>query len=165
MSLRVRVVLVVIVGLSLGACSQADGPMPTPSEDVQEELVDVRRDLQNIASARDPRARQDLADDLRKYSEVPEASSAVDELSQQAAAVLVGADLSDETAQQLAHSLWLSVAAVELSERQMEALQSDVVSLLMTEGIAEEDAQQVAAQIGEVQGAVATRPRRWYELF
>ena len=93
MRLRVRVVLVVIVGLSLGACSQADGPMPTPSEDVQEELVDVRRDLQNIASARDPRARQDLADDLRKYSEVPEASSAVDELSQQAAAVLVGADL------------------------------------------------------------------------
>ena len=57
------------------------------------------------------------------------------------------------------------MAAVELSERQMEALQSDVVSLLMTEGIAEEDAQQVAAQIGEVQGAVATRPRRWYELF
>ena len=139
--------------------------MPTPSEDVQAELDDVTRDLQNIALGRDPQARQDLADDLRKYSEAPSLDPAVDELSRRAATVLAGVDLAEDAAQQLAHSLWLSVAANELSERQMETLQNDVLSLLMAEGIAEESAQEVAAQIGEVQGAVAARPRRWYELF
>ena len=81
------------------------------------------------------------------------------------ATVLAGVDLAEQTAQRLAHSLWLSVVARELSERQTETLQNDVQSLLMAEGIAEEDAQLVAAQVGEVQGAVAARPRRWYELF
>ena len=165
MRLRARVVLVVIVGLSFGACRQADGPMPAPSEDVQEELKDVTRDLQNVALARDPQARQDLADDLRKYTEVPDAASAVDDLSQRAAAVLAGVDLAEAPAQRLAHSLWLSVTASELSERQTETLQNDVLSLLMAEGIAEESAREFAAQIGEVQSAVAARPRRWYELF
>jgi len=165
MRLRAHVVLVVIVGLSLGACRQADGPMPTPSEDVQEELKDVARDLQNVASARDPQARRDLADDLRKYTSTPGAAEAVDELSQSAATVLAGVDLGEPAAEQLAHSLWLSVAASELSDRQTETLQGDVQSLLMVEGIAEERAQQIAAQIGEVQGAVGARTRRWYELF
>ncbi len=165
MRAHAHVVIVVMMGLSLGACRQADGPMPTPSEDVQSELDDVTRDLQNVASARDPQARQDLADDLRKYADAQSAESVVDELSQRAATALAGVDLAEQAAQQLAHSLWLSVAARELSERQTETLQNDVLSLLLAEGIAEESAQRVVAQIGEVQGAVAARPRRWYELF
>jgi hypothetical protein len=52
-----------------------------------------------------------------------------------------------------------------LSERQIETLQNDVQALLMSVGIAEENAQQVAAQVGDVQVAVTDRPRRWYELF
>jgi len=139
--------------------------MPTPSEDVQAELRDVARDLQNVASARDPQARGDLADDLRKYTSTPDAAAAVDDLSQSAATVLAGADLAEPAAEQLAHNLWLSVAASELSDRQTETLQSDVQSLLMAEGIAEEHAQQIVAQIGELQGIVGTRVRRWYELF
>jgi len=165
MRLRACVVLVVSVALSSGACSQADGPVPTPSEGRQAELNDVARDLQNVASGRDPQAREELASDLRKYTEGPDVAAAVDELSQRAAVALVGVDLAEEPAHQLAENLWLSVVASELSGRQMETLQSDVLSLLMTEGIAEESAQRVAAQIGEVQGAVSTRARRWYELF
>ncbi len=61
------------MGLSLGACRQADGPIPTPNQNVQGELEDVRHDLQNVASGRDPQAPKDLADDLRKYTEEPEA--------------------------------------------------------------------------------------------
>lgn len=160
-----RYVLIVIVGLSLGACRQADGPMPAPSETVQEELVDVARDLQNVASGRDPQAPEDLAEDLGKYTDSPSAKLVVDELSQRASTVLVGVDLTEQAAQRLAHNLWLSVAASELSGRQVDTLQNDVQSLLMAEGIAEEDAQQVAAQVGDVQGAVTARPRRWYELF
>ena len=165
MRLSAHIVLVVIVGMSLGACRQADGPMPTPSADAQAELNDVARDLQNVASGLDPQARRDLADDLRKYTEVPTTELAVDELSGRTATVLAGVDLAEQTAQRLAHSLWLSVVAREVSERQTETLQNDVQSLLMAEGIAEEDAQLVAAQVGEVQGALAARPRRWYELF
>lgn len=162
---RARYVLIVIMGLSLGACRQADGPMPAPNETVQEELVDVTRDLQNVASGRDPQAPTDLADDLRKYAPSPDADSAVNELSERAAAVLAGVNLTEQAAQRLAHNLWLSVAARELSGRQVETLQNDVQSLLMAEGVAEENAQQVAAQVGDVQGVVTARPRRWYELF
>ena len=162
---RARYVLIAIVGLSFGACRQADGPIPTPNEDRQAEIEDMRRDLQNVASGRDPQAPRELADDLRKYTEEPEAMSAVDELSERTATVLAGVDLTNEAAQRLAHDLWLSVAARELSERQSETLQNDVQSLLMAEGVAEEDAQQVAAQVGDVQVLVTRRPRRWYELF
>ena len=59
--------------------------------------------------------------------------------------------------QRLAHNLWLSVAAREMSERQIETLQNDVQALLIV-GVAEEGAQQVAAQVGEVQSAVTLRP-------
>jgi hypothetical protein len=162
---RARYVLIVIMGLSLGACRQADGPMPAPNETVQEELVDVTRDLQNVASGRDPQAPEDLAGDLGKYTDSPSAKLVVDEMSERTATVLAGVNLTEQAAQRLAHNLWLSVAARELSGRQVETLQNDVQSLLMAEGVAEENAQQVAAQVGDVQGAVTARPRRWYELF
>ena len=161
---RARYVLIAIVGLSFGACRQSDGPIPTPNEEVQRELVDLMRDLQNVASGRDPQAPRDLADDLRRYTEEPDAMSAVDELSERTVTVLAGVDLTAPAAERLAHNLWLSVAGLELSERQTETLQNDVQSLLMAEGVAEENAQQVAAQVGDVQGLVR-RPRRWYELF
>jgi hypothetical protein len=61
--------------------------------------------------------------------------------------------------------LWLSVAARDISERQIESLQNDTQSLLASVGIPEERAQQVAVQVGEVQRAVTNRPRRWYEFF
>jgi hypothetical protein len=155
----------VIAGLSLGACRQADGPIPAPNQTVQEELVDVTRDLQNIAASRDPQAPQDLADDLRKYAPRRDARPAVDQLSGRTASVLGGVTLTEQAAQRLAHNLWLSVAARELSERQIDMLQNDVQSLLISLGVAEQNAQQVAALVGDVQGAVTDRPRRWYELF
>ena len=165
MKSRVRYVLIVTVGLSLGACRQADGPIPTPSQSRQEDLVDLARDLENVASALNPEAPLELADDLRKYAPSPDEEPAVDELSERTVAALAGIDLTEQAAQRLAHDLWLSVAAGQLSERQVETLQNDVQSLLMAEGVAEENAQQVAAQVGDVQGAVTERPRRWYELF
>ena len=147
------------------ACRQADGPIPTPSESVQEELHDVGRDLQNVASGRDPAAPKDLEQDLRKYVRRPTSAPAVDELSRRTATVLPGKNLPDQAAQQLAHDLWLSMAAREASEKQIEGLQNDVQSLLMSIGVAEDGARQVAAQVGEVQSAETDRPRRWYEFF
>ena len=161
----VRYLFLVAAGIWLAGCRQADGPVPTPNQNVQAELVDVTHDLQNIASGRDPQAPKDLADDLRKYARRVSAAPAVDELSRRTAKVVVGNNLTEQTAQRLAHNLWLSISAREMSERQTETLQNDVQSLLMSVGVVEEQAQQVAAQVGTVQSAISDRPRRWYELF
>lgn len=160
-----RGVLIVTLAVGLYGCRQADGPVPAPSAAAQEELVDVARDLQNVATGRDPNGPADLANDLRKYTDVPAAQPLVDELSARTAKAIAGRDLPDQDAQRLAHNLWVSVYAKDLSERQIETLQNDMQSLLVSLGAGEDIAQQVAAQVGEVQGAVTLRPRRWYELF
>jgi len=165
MKLLVRAFVVVVVSLSFGACRQADGPMPVPSEDVQKELGDVVKDLQNVAGAKDPQAPSDLASDLRKYAGRRDAEPTVDELTRRTVTALSGIELPEQSAQRLAHSLWVSIAARELSERQVESLKSDMQLMLTSLGVAESNAQLVAAQVGDVQGAVGDRARRWYELF
>ncbi len=152
------------VVLLVSGCRQPDGPVPTPNATVQEELVDVTRDLQYIAAARDAQAPKDLTEDLRKYAPRP-AAPAVDELSRLTAAALVDSQLTEQAAQRLTHNLWVSVAARDMSERQVESLQNDTQFLLVSVGVAEGRAQEVAVQVGEVQRAVTDRPRRWYELF
>jgi hypothetical protein len=157
--------LIGVAVLMLSGCRQPDGAVPTPDATVQEELGDVARDIQSIAGARDPEAPKNLADDLRKYAQRPAAVPAVDELSRRTAGAIAGSQITEQAAQRLTHNLWLSVAARDISERQVESLQNDTQSLLVSVGVAEERAQEVATQVGEVQRAVTARPRRWYELF
>ena len=164
MILRMRVGVVVGAVLMVSGCRQPDGPVPTPNDNVQEELVDVSRDLQNIAAGRDPEALQDLAADLSKYAG-PTAKPTVEELSRRTASAVAGTELTEQAAQRLTHNLWLAITARDISERQIESLQNDTQSLLMSIGVAEDPAHEVALQVGEVQRAVTDRPRRWYELF
>lgn len=164
MKSTVHYAIILVSALALGACRQADGPMPPANADIQGELEDVRHDLQNIAKS-DPAGPQDLADDIGKYSRRATAIPAINELTRRTANVLVGKTVNEQAGQRLAHSLWTTVAARELSERQVETLQNDVQSILVSIGVAEPQAQQVAAQVGEVQKAVGDRPRRWYEFF
>lgn len=165
MTPRVSFAVTVAFALMVGGCRQPDGEVPTPNATVQEELVDVSRDLQYVAAGTDPGAANDLAADLRKYTRRTSALPVVDELSARAAAAIGGSMLTQQSADQLAHNLWLSVAARDMSERQVEGLQNETQSLLLSIGIPEERAAQVAAQVGDVQRAVTDRPRRWYELF
>ena len=157
--------LIATLTLTLGGCRQADGPVPNPNQTYQEELVDVARDLQNVATGRDPNGPGDLADDLRKYTENPAARAVVDELSASTAKAIAGRDLAEQDAQRLAHNLWVSIYAKDLSERQIETLQNDMHGHLVSLGVGEDTAQQVAGQVGEVQSLVTLRPRRWYEVF
>lgn len=161
----VRCAVLAAALMTLAGCRQPDGEVPTPNETVQEELGDVTRDLQYIATGRDPNAANDLAEDLRKYARRETALAAVDELSQRTAAAVAGSQLTDEAAERLTHNLWLAIAALELSERQVEALQNETQALLVSVNVPEERAEAVAAQVGDVQRAVSDRPRRWYELF
>ena len=162
---RVRAGFIGASVLILAGCRQPDGQVPTPDAVVQEELGDVARDLQSIAAARDPEAPKNQADDLRKYAQRPSAVPEVDELSRRTADAVTRSQLTEQAAQRLTHNLWLAVAARDISERQVESLQNDTHSLLVSAGIAENRADQVAVQVGEVQRAVTSRPRRWYELF
>ena len=159
-----RYAIILFSALALGACRQADGPMPTADANVQNDLEDIRHDLQNVAKG-DPAGPQDLADDLGKYPRRKEDVPSVNELSRRTVNLLAGRTVNEVTAQRLAHSLWTTVAARELSERQIETLQNEVQSILVSVGIAEPQAQQVAVQVGAVQKAVGDRPRRWYEFF
>ena len=157
-------IVVLCATLLVSGCRQADGPVPTPDANVREELSDVTKDLQSVAG-KDPQAPANLASDIGKYTDDPTERPAVDELTRRVSRVLPGSKLTEQVAQRLAVDLWAAVAARQSSVRQMEALQNDVQSLLMSVGIPEPEAQQVAAQVGEVQRAVNDRPRRWYELF
>ena len=164
MRLRVRYVLIPVLALSFAACRQADGPVPTPDAATQNEIDDMSRDLLGIA-ARDAESQKYLADDLHKYTDVASNLPAFDELARSTSGVVAGAKLSEQAAKQLALDLWLAVSAREMSERQVEALQMDLQTVLVSAGVPEPDAQPVVAQVEEVQRLVTARPRRWYEFF
>ena len=161
----VRLAFIVATALGLAACRQADGPMPAMNPNIQGELEDVRHDLQNIATGYDKQAPQDLAGDLKKYSDKRSAHPAIDELTQKTADILPGKKIDEQTGNRLAHTLWTVVAGRELSDRQVETLQNDLQSILVSVGVAEATAQQIGVQAGEVQKQVTSRDKRWYEWF
>jgi len=102
---------------------------------------------------------------VTKYARKPEEVPSITELTRRTATVVAGRTLNEQTAGRLAHSLWQTIWARQVSERQTEALQNEIQSTLVSIGVVEEQARQVAAQAGEVQKIVSARPRRWYELF
>ena len=160
-----RFLLIATTLLLLSGCRQADSPMPTPDEDVQGELGDVKRDLQDVATRREADAAQALVHDLGKYVVRPAAVPSVEELARRTAASLPGRIVSDEAAERLAYSLWVAATARELSESQIEQLQNDFRSQLTSLGVSDGDAAGVATQVGDAQRAVTDRQRRWYEMF
>ena len=147
-----------------GGCRQADGELPTPQGEMPNRIGDISRDLRSVAGG-DTQARQDLSDDLVAFVEADELHPALEQLARQTSDVISGRNLSEQQAQRLAHHLWTTVAARELSQRQVETLQNEVNALLVEIGAPEGSAQTVSAQVGEVQKLVSTRPRRWYEMF
>ena len=108
---------------------------------------------------------KDLADDIGHYAEgTSGGQAAAAELSRRLGQALTGKTFTLAQALPLAHSCWASVASRQLSEKQVENLQNDMTSQLMSLGVQEQQAQNVAAQVGVVQQAVTARHRRWYEL-
>jgi hypothetical protein len=157
--------VLILLALVAAGCRQPDGPLPTPNQQAQDDLYDISRDLAYIATGSDPAAPTDLAYDLRKYVTRDEAVPVVEELSRRTAGAVANKTLPEQTAQRLAHTLWLAITATESSDRQVEALQNDAQSMMVSIGVADTEAAQVAAQVGEVQRAVTRRQRRWYEWF
>ena len=161
-----RVVLIAAV-LVLPGCRQSDGDLPAPDADAQGEIRDISRDILSIASGSDPEAPKNLADDLIRYTMDKRASANGDviDLARQTSEALAGRTVPEQAAQQLAHHLWVTVTAHELSERQIEVLQNDVQGVFGSMGVPEGQATSIAAQVGDVQQLVTDRTRRWYEVF
>ena len=61
--------------------------------------------------------------------------------------------------------VWTTVAARQLSERQVDGLKDDMRGFLSSLGVAQNDANLAAGRVGDVQKAVTLRTRRWYERY
>jgi hypothetical protein len=155
--------LILAAALPLAACRQADGPTPEATESVANELGDISRDLQNVAYG-NPSAAKDLSDDISHYAQGTKGGeAAAQELARRLAQALSGKMFKLAQAMPVAHSCWVTVAARQLSGRQIENLKNEMKSELMALGANEQQAQGVADQVGVVQQAVTGRHRRWYE--
>ena len=156
--------IVVSAALSLTACRQADGALPPADDNVTNEIGDIGRDLRNVASG-DPDGSKDLSDDLSHFAEgTSGGQAAATELSRRLGDAVTGKNFDLSLALPVAHTCWVAVAGRQLSEKQVENLQNEMKSQLMTLGVDEQKAQNVAVQVGVVQQAVTARHRRWYEL-
>ena len=155
--------MILVLAIPLAACRQADGPMPEPNESVANELGDISRDLQNVAY-QTPSGAKDLSDDISHYAQgTSGGEAAAQELARRLAQALAGKMFKVAQAMPVAHTAWVTVAARQLSEKQIENLQNEMKSGLMALGVDEQQAQTVADQVGVVQRAVTARHRRWYE--
>ena len=128
------------------------------------ELGDISRDRQNLASGK-PEGPKDLSDDISHYAQGTNGGEAAAvELSQRLGQALTGKTFKLAQALPVAHTCWVAVAGRQLSEKQIENLQNEMKSELMSLGASDSQAQTVAVQVGVVQQAVTARHRRWYEL-
>jgi hypothetical protein len=156
--------IIAAAALSFAACRQADGQLPPATGTVPNELGDISRDLQSLASG-SPDGPKDLTDDISHYAEGTNGGqAAAAELSRRLGEALTGKTFKLAQALPLAHTCWVTVAGRQLSEKQIENLQNEMKAELMSLGVSEPQAQAVASQVGVVQQAVTARHRRWYEM-
>ena len=156
--------LCVAAALLVSGCRQGEGTMPRAEGDVPNRIGDLSRDLMSIAGG-EVQARQDLADDLSVFVDSEAAAvPIVNDLSQRTGEALSGKTLTEQNSQKLAQQLWVTVAARDLSEKQVAALKTDYQATLVASGVPQDRAQGIAAQIEAVQKTVGDRKRRWYEL-
>jgi 6-phosphogluconate dehydrogenase (decarboxylating) len=137
--------------------------MPEATESVANELGDISRDLQN-AAYQNPTGVQDLTEDISHYAQGTNGGeAAAQELARRLAQALTGKMFKVAQAMPVAHTVWVAVAARQLSEQQIDNLKNEMKSELIALGANEQQAQSAADQVGAVQQAVTARHRRWYE--
>jgi hypothetical protein len=161
---QIPYIVIVAAAFLLVSCRQADGPLPPSTPSTPNELGDISRDLQNLASG-DSSGPKDLADDISHYAEGSAGGpAAAAELARRLGKALTGKSFKVAQAMPVAHTTWVAVAARQLSEKQVESLKTEMKSGLLSLGVSEQEAQTVADQVPAVQQAVTARHRRWYEL-
>jgi cation diffusion facilitator CzcD-associated flavoprotein CzcO len=160
----VPVIAVTVTMLGAAACRQPDGTMPMPDAEQVDRIEDLSRDLQNLA-ARNETAAKELADDLEVIGRMPVPAERVQELVRALETSLQGKTLTEDAAKRLAESMFLVMSARQLSDRQIETLQTEVTAQVKALGADEATATNVASAAGRLQEDVRANRRRWYQWF
>jgi len=145
------------------ACRQPDGPVPTPSEEDSREIVDVSKDLLAVAGG-DAQAIEDLSYDIGHLGHTETGVPLAPELGKRLARAISGRKLTDEQARALAHQMYLTFGATELSGRQVDKIEDDVRMQLTQLGVPEDAIDPIVRQIDAVQDAVSTVQKRWWQV-
>jgi hypothetical protein len=160
----VPLVMTVVAISLLAACRQPDGTMPMPDAEQVDRIEDLSRDLQNVAAGNETAAKE-LADDLEVIGRMPVPAERVQELVRALETSLQGKTLSEDAAKRLAESMFLVMSARQLSDRQIETLQTEVTTQVKALGADEAAATNVASAAGRLQEDVRGNRRRWYQWF
>lgn|SRR5262245_18776188 len=155
--------IVILVG-SATACRQPDGPIPKPTDEEQNKIQDVSRDLLAVSS-RAPSAVQELSDDLANLAPNNQTAKHGAEMSRRLAASLEGVKLNEDAARQIARDLHIAFSARELSRSQVATLRDNLGSVLAKTGVQPASAEPVLKQVEQVQADVTTVKRRWWQFF
>ena len=155
--------MAVASSLALG-CQQREGPVPERDSQTSNRLNDMKRDLENVAGG-DRAAPGEFIDDLGVFTESEPELQAVRVMGRRVASVVSAKALAEETIVKLLDELWLAAAGREFSQRQQDTVREDIRALLMSAGVEAGAVESIVSQVGEVQGAVSRRSRRWYERY
>lgn len=150
--------------LATTGCRQPDGQPPQLVEDAPNRIQDMSRDLLAVASG-EASAPRDYADDLRVFALTPAGLDATDTLAARISDAVKGQKLTEQAAQQLAHTGWSIVAGRDFSDRQAKGSQDELKNQLTALGAQPTAIDAAVAAADATHKAVALRPRRWYELF
>jgi hypothetical protein len=154
--------LALLCAFACSGCRQPDGTMPTPQGEQANKTDDIRRDLLAVAR-QEKAAAQDLKTDLDNLTGAQPPGYLIEDLSSGLETALAGAKLPDDSAKKLAHHLFVAICARELSDRQIELLRKDVTGTLVATGVPAAKAEPVAAAVGDIQRAMTTNKRRWWQ--
>ena len=154
--------LVFVAAISGGACRQPDGTLPTPQGEQANKTEDIKRDLLAVAR-QEQGAAEDLKSDLENLTGDQPPTYLVADLAKGLEDALGGTKLTDESAKKIATQLYVAICARELSERQIDVLRKDVTGTLVSTGVAAPKAEPVAGTVGDLQRAMTTNKRRWWQ--
>lgn len=159
---RAACLLALVVLSAAPGCRQPDGTVPTPQGEQANKTEDISRDLLAVAR-QEKTAVEDLRSDLENLTGDGPPDYLIEDLSTGLQAALGGTRLADESAKKLAQQMYVTICARELSERQIEVLRKDVAGTLAAAGVAADKAEPVAAAVGDIQRAMTTNRRRWWQ--
>ncbi|MEQ1759487.1 MAG: hypothetical protein ABL986_14295 [Vicinamibacterales bacterium] len=157
--------LLLLVGLTVVlGCRQPDGLIPTLDEENANRIEDLANDLRATARG-EADAGREFVKDYAIFVD-PEDTAAVEALGKlgtRLAEAVKMMPLTEKVAHAIARIAWTVVGATELSDRQVQALQQELLAQLDELGVDSFRAKSIADEIPRLQAVVTSRPRRFYE--
>lgn len=149
--------------LMVAACRQPIGNVPAATGEQANKVVDLSRDLQNVAAGRDDGT--EMMYDLNTLDSSVRPPALVKALSDALVGGLRGKSLSDEQAEDVAKLLFVVTTRTDLNSKQIRRAAEDVQAALVALGVDVAAADRVKTASTALGAAVTTNQKRWYHLF